>query len=83
MSNATLGDLLRKRYVVNFMNELKKLGQTRNEVLESAAGVVRTALDDASNDFDIDAELKEMGWTLPEWVEGQISDNLKEVFNDE
>ena len=80
MSNATLGDLLRKRYVVNFMNELKKLGQTRNEVLESAAGVVRTALAD-SDKFDIDAELKQKGWTLSEWVEGQISDNLNEVFS--
>lgn len=76
----SLGEMLKQRYVVDFVQELANLGQDRTSVIVSAEKAVRAAL----TEVDIDNfESGSGGVSLNQYVEYHLSEMLDEVFNDE
>ena len=79
----SLGDMLRKRYCIDFIKQLAKLGNTREEVVEHVVDAVRDSVPTFEEVADVEVKLAEKGWTLSLWIEDQIAPILNEVFTDE
>lgn len=80
MSSLLLSDLLKKRFVADFMREMKKLGADRSEVLSKAVEIVEITLADG----DISAaDFESNGTTIKQYAEYHLSEALNEVFDHE
>ena len=73
----TIGEMLKARYVTDFITEMARLGATREEVVKSATKIVSVTIGD-----DIkDSPFKDNEDLLETWVKGQIEEALDDVFN--
>jgi len=75
----TLGEMLRSRYVKDFVEEMAKLGKTRKEVIASAVNILNTTV---FTEIDPEEMAKfEAVTTVEAFVESHIGDILNEVYN--